>query len=478
MTSNHILSREGYLINKTFVSKNEINELKKELTVVPFDPFEFSKAKEKKFKVYKENDKFINIPKYYGIKRYGIPKLWDEHSGEKVKLKFTGKLRQKQKEIAKLSLNYLKKNDGGLLSLPCGFGKTILALYLASRLKVKTLVIVHKTFLLNQWKERAEEFTNARIGIIQRDVIDTDDKDIVIGMLQSIAKEKYDPDVFHDFGLVIFDEAHHAPSKYFSKALPIISCKKSLALTATPKRTDKLEKILYWFMGDIIYQAEKQTNKNVLVDYYQYDLGKDKFKEFVHRWTKKPMRSKTLTKLTQIDNRNKFIIKMIKKLLQNEKRVLLILSDRIEHLEILKQMLDKNETCTTGFYIGGMKEKQLKESAEKTVIFGTYGMASEALDIPRLNTLLMVTPRRKIEQSVGRILRKTDFECQPLIVDIVDNIDALVRQGNSRMTLYKKLKYQVHKKVVKNNKVTEQIELKDESSEDLNVEACNIGFID
>ena len=64
------------------------------------------------------------------------------------------------------------------------------------------------------------QFTNAEIGIIQQNKIETEDKQIVIGMLQSIAKEKYESDVFSDFGLVIFDEAHHAPSKYFSKALP------------------------------------------------------------------------------------------------------------------------------------------------------------------------------------------------------------------------------------------------------------------
>ena len=90
--------------------------------------------------------------------------------------------------------------------------------------------------------------TNASIGIIQQKKVDTD-KDIVIGMLQSISKDKYNSSIFKQFGLVIFDEAHHAPSQYFSKALPIISCKKTLALTATPKRADRLEKVLFWYYG-------------------------------------------------------------------------------------------------------------------------------------------------------------------------------------------------------------------------------------
>ena len=94
-----------------------------------------------------------------------------------------------------------------------------MGLYLACHYKVKTLIIVHKTFLLNQWIERIEQFTDAKIGIIQQNKIDVEDKDIVVGMLQSIAKDKYDSDIFQDFGMVIFDEAHHAPSEYFSKAL-------------------------------------------------------------------------------------------------------------------------------------------------------------------------------------------------------------------------------------------------------------------
>ena len=89
--------------------------------------------------------------------------------------------------------------------------------------------------LLNQWKEEQNNLLTS-IGIIRQNKIDIDGKDIVIGMLQSISKEKYDEDLFNDFGLVIFDEAHHAPSRYFSRSLPIIASKKTLALSATPNR--------------------------------------------------------------------------------------------------------------------------------------------------------------------------------------------------------------------------------------------------
>ena len=103
--------------------------------------------------------------------------------------------------------NYQSHSNGGIISVGCGFGKTVLALYLATRLKKKTLVIVHKTFLLNQWKERIIEYIpTARIGQIQAGVVDVENKDIVIGMLQSISMKDYPDNTFSDFGFTIIDE--------------------------------------------------------------------------------------------------------------------------------------------------------------------------------------------------------------------------------------------------------------------------------
>ena len=139
-------------------------------------------------------------------------------------------------------------------------------------------------------------------------------------MLQSIAKEKYDLDIFRDFGLVVFDEAHHAPSKFFSKALPIISCKKTLFLTATPKRSDKLEKVLYWYFGDIIYKAPPNQNQNVLAKIYKYDIKHEKFRETYIRFTNEVNRAQTISRISKISKRNKFIVDLIKDILDEDGR--------------------------------------------------------------------------------------------------------------------------------------------------------------
>lgn len=434
---NYMLTKKGYVIQKTDNNQKLINELKKELHVKPHQTFSIgNKDNEVEgFNVYIEDENSICIPKFYAIKKFGKPEKDDTPLGQTVDINFKGEMRQKQLDIMKIVFNNLDANDGGLLCLGCGSGKTVMALYTACQLKVKTLVVVHKSFLLNQWKERAAEFTDAKIGIIQQDKVDIEGKQIVIGMLQSISKDKYSSDIFKDFGLVIFDEAHHAPSQYFSKALPIIACKKTLALSATPNRADKLEKILFWYFGDIMYKAPAEAINNLVVKSYKYNCDDKNFREY-KMYTGDVNRPKTLTKITEIEERNKFILILIKEILEEEGRKLIILSDRLEHLNVIKDSLDLLEIATTSYYIGGMKEKKLNEASKAQVIFSTYSMSAEGLDIPELNTLLLLTPRKEVEQIVGRITRKKDHPVVPTVIDIVDQLPSFSRQFNSRKKFY------------------------------------------
>ena len=119
-----------------------------------------------------------------------------------------------------------------------------------SELKKKTLVVVHKTFLLNQWKNRIEQFLpNTKVGIIQGKIIDIEDKDIIIGMLQSLSlKDDYPDDLFDDIGTIIFDECHHLSAEKFSQILRKISVPYMIGLSGTPYRNDKLEKVFEYYI--------------------------------------------------------------------------------------------------------------------------------------------------------------------------------------------------------------------------------------
>jgi superfamily II DNA or RNA helicase len=453
----HYITKEGYIVKKT--NMKLIEEIKKDLTVTPHLAFKHKTIKPVSFKVYEENDDYISIPKFYGINKLGKPKIDKMEKGMDVKLEFLGDMRTIQKDIIKQTITHMDKTSGGLICVGCGWGKTVMGLNIACHYKKKTLIIVHKTFLLNQWIERIQQFTNARIGIIQQNKIEVEDKDIVVGMLQSIAKDKYDSDIFMDFGLVIFDEAHHAPSEYFSKALPIINCNLTLGLSATPKRSDKMEKVLFWYLGDIAYMAPPNVNNNVNVKAYNYEVKDPDFKEARMRFGGEINRPKTINRITGIEKRNQFIVDIIKETMEEPQRKILILSDRIEHLETLKKMIDEIDLYSCEFYIGGMKQSKLDEASEADIILGSYGMASEGLDIPALNTLILATPRREIEQAVGRITRKADHPVQPLIIDIVDMLPSFVNQGIYRRKFYKKLEYNIEVYEVEDSKVIAKIDL-------------------
>lgn len=352
---------------------------------------------------------------------------------------------------------------------------TIMSIYLACHYKVKTLIIVHKTFLLNQWLERIEEFTDASVGILQQDKIDIK-KDFVVGMLQSIAKDKYDSKIFKKFGFVIFDEAHHAPSQYFSKALPIINCKKTLALTATPYRSDGLEKILYWYFGDTIYKSEEVIHKDVIVNMIDYSIVDPKFREYKLPFNGMINKPKIITNLIKIKKRNDFIFGLIENLYENENRNILILTDRIEHLKILEDMIKNlHPEYSYGFYIGGMKQKKLDETADKRIILASYGMAEEGLDIKKLNTLILATPRTNVKQSIGRIVREKNNNA--LIIDIVDDLPCLVNQSKTRQRLYKKLDYYIERKKYVENKLISQKDITNDKIIDNNFNPDDIDFI-
>ena len=183
-----------------------------------------------------------------------------------------------------------------------------------------------------------------------------------------------------------------------------------------------------------------------------YDLNHKNFKEYRLTTTGEINRSKTITKITEIKERNDFILSTIVKINKDSKKKILVLSDRINHLETIGNMLD-NYNIDYGYYIGKMKQTKLDESAKKKVILASYSMASEALDIPTLNTLLMVTPRSKVEQSVGRILRKHDYVIEPLIIDIVDCLKSFKRQSLIRKRLYRKMKFNIEEISYIDNKI-------------------------
>lgn len=454
-----ILGNRGYAIIKDKFDSKELRQCRKELTVKPniYSPIEGVAVQS--FPVFLESSKKLYLPRHYGYKKFGEPdknKLLDD--GFNIDIEFAGNLRPEQLPVVDKFKKACIEKGGGLISLPCGFGKTIIALKIITELKKKTIIIVHKEFLLNQWKERIKEFIpTANIGLIQAKTIDIKNKDIVLAMLQSISMKDYPDDMFDCFQFSIIDECHHIAAEVFSKSLPKIACLYNLGLSATPKRKDGLSKVFEWYLGDMVYQVKKRESEKVNVEMVYFDCDDPQYGQAMTMYNGKVCLPQMITYICNLKQRNDAIIKMVEEILEEKKndttRKILILSDRKDQLKYIKETVEKNEICTAGYYVGGMKESALKESEEKTLMLATFSMAAEGFDCAALNTLILANSKSDIEQSVGRILRqKKDARLfDPLIIDIIDDYSSFGRQAIKRKKFYKKNNYIIVDKIYGSN---------------------------
>jgi superfamily II DNA or RNA helicase len=447
--SKSYLGKKGYTILKNDISIEELNHIRKSLIVKPHvhgvgGGFGTETTN---YPVYRESVNKIYIPRYYGIEHYGLPKMILP-DGLPINCPFIASLRPIQIPVVEaFMINISNGGGGGLLELPCAFGKTVISLYICSLLQKKTLIIVHKEFLMNQWIERIREFIpNARIGKIQGPVIDIEEKDIVLGMLQSLSMKEYPANIFDSFGLTIIDEVHHISSEVFSCALFKIVTKFMMGLSATMNRKDGTTSVFKMFLGEVVYKGKREEDYNVIVRAIEYDVDDDDFNEVLTDYRGNVKYSTMISKLCTYNRRTEFILQIIIDMfkengaqqimiLAHNKNILKYLYDAIKHRQIAEG--------SVGYYIGGMKENALKETESKSIVIATYSMAAEALDIKTLTTLIMATPKTDIEQAVGRILRAKHGN--PIVVDIIDKHTPFQNQWRKRKQFYKKQNYTIVK---------------------------------
>ena len=434
----------------------KVNEIKKELFVQPYceNPV--------RFPIFRISDKFLYMPKYYGINKFSLPNIENikEQCGLSVDINFISKLRDYQLETCYKILLHLKKNQSGLVSVYTGWGKTCAALWIASQLKRKTLIIVHTENLLQQWKERINEFlgiTNDEIGVIQGPKLDIENKKICIGMIQSISMKDYPIGTFKEFGFMIGDEIHHFSSRMFSKIFYKIGTKYNLGLSATLTRSDGLTKVIKYFLGETIVSLKLSIlNPTIIVKFTNIDPLEEK--RMVNGKANIPG---MINDLCDSFARNLEIVNIIKEK-YNEGRKILVLSDRRNHCNQLKRLLEAtipNSENEVGLYYGGMKNASLQESNKKRIIIATYQIASEGYDNKELDTLVFATAKSKIEQAIGRILRQENSN-EPEVIDFVDSWSVFNNLYFSRNRFYKKKKYNITGDIkIENQKDQQNIKL-------------------
>jgi len=442
-----ILTVKGYSILKTAVTAVQFKEIQKDLTVMPVVAPQYA-AGSSPFTLYMESATRWYVPPMWGLTKYGAPDSDTRPEGDPLRpaLKFVCTLRPEQLPIAEA---VVKGDYNGIISVPCGYGKTKCAIAFAVTLGKRFLIVVHKEFLMSQWKEELEaSVPGIRIGKIQGEKCEIGPEfDCAIAMIQTLCSRTYVAATFGSFGFTVFDECHHLGAEHFSRALQQIGTKHRLGLSATPDRADGLRRVFEWYLGPILYQVKRrEADLTVAVRVFRYTTTHELYGETPVNWKGEVVRARLINLVAEDKERTKLVSDWIAPVVKEEHRQTLILSDRREHLDDFKTYLTAHGITSIGHYVGGMKQAELNKSALCRVVLGTFAMAAEGMNIPTLNTILLATPKSNIEQSVGRVLRQKPEErkCAPLILDVYDSAHVCCNgQLARRRKFYKSCGYQV-----------------------------------
>jgi superfamily II DNA or RNA helicase len=446
---NLVLTSKGYAIKKSFLTEAQIQKLRSDLTMSPKVLDKFQKMAPH-FPIYYESKTRFYVPRNWGKQHFGEPEATIVSEGllfsDAITFRNTFPPHDFQKEIM---ATFLEKGANGLICVPCGYGKTFMALHLAVQLKRRFLIIVDKEFLMNQWKAEIENFIEgARVGILQAQTVQTDAEkyDVTICMIQTICRREFPDGFFDQYGFTIFDECHHLGASYFSKALLKIQTKWMLGLSATPDREDGLTCVFEYYLGEAVYKkTQRAPDKEAVVKAIWFRSEDPAYAEIPVNWRGEPVTAKLLNQVADFEARNQLILQNILEYAKDPQRFILILSDRISQLDWITKALD-GTSIVHGYYIGGMKQKVLDENAEKCqILLATYQMASEAFSVKKLNTVILTTPRKNVQQSTGRIFRQRieERKVAPHIIDIIDSHECHVRRWYIRQRFYKECEYTI-----------------------------------
>lgn len=441
-----VLTHMGYAVRKDSLSEQQLQDIRKQLTVAPKTNAKFAKQADP-FSLLLESSQRLYLPRQWALKTLGPAEADILVDGDKLpeSLTFGGKPYDYQQEIVD---SFLQAGANGLICVPCGRGKTFMAIWTAMRLGRRFLIVVDKEFLLQQWSGELRALVpGIRIGVLQENKkqIEPAKYDCTIAMIQTLVQREFSEMDFRSFGFTIFDECHHLGAAQFSRALLKVQTKNMLGLSATPTRDDGLTKVFEWFLGEPVYwEKTREPDPDVIVRKVEFESEEESYTKLPTDYHGETILARLLTQVVECEERNLVIDGLLRDLLKEPARKILVLSERKEHLKRIESGLPKG--TAVGYYIGGMKEEVREEGARTaTVLLGTYAMASEAMNIKTLNTMIMASPRKKIEQSTGRILRtrKDERAVDPVIIDVVDSHDVYHSQWEKRKAYYKKCHYKI-----------------------------------
>jgi len=371
----------------------------------------------------------------------------------KLKINFLGELTAEQKK----AVSTIGKTDIGVLVAPPGAGKTVMGCAMIAKRKTSTLILVHRTPLMEQWRQRIAEFLDVdpkKIGTFGG----TRKKptgEIDVGMLPSLAKLENPGELLSAYGQIIIDECHHLPAVSFDKVLQQSPARYILGLTATPYRKDGHQAIIHMQCGPTRYEVKHvdgpALTKRVIVRETTFKLPND--------FGPQPPIHLVWEKLVADPARLDLVAQDLRHIIE-QGRFPLVISERKEHLARLKEVFDERlqDIGTRGYtLIGGMGKKARTATLEaiknafdakaRPYILATGSFIGEGFDFPALDTLIVAMPvsfKGKIIQYAGRLHRVSPGKTEVQIYDYLDATSALtVSMFRKRLAAYRKMEYQI-----------------------------------
>ena len=394
--------------------------------------------------------------------------LHDERCcGQRIHVSFDGELREEQLP----AFEALSSHDTGILSATTAFGKTVIGAALIADKKVNTLILVHRAQLMEQWKERLEQFltinetlppqTKRRGRQRKRELIgryganrDTRSGIVDIAMLQSMGSADEIKPWIQDYGMIIVDECHHVPAVSFEQVLKSVRAKYLYGLTATPKRQDGHHPILYMYLGGIRYQvdAKRQVETRPFAHIMVPRFTGTRF--HLDENSKSPSIVQYYSQIMQDDLRNHQIIEDVL-CCAKEGRNCLLLSERTQHVKRLATELEQSGLPVhIHILLGGQSSAQmkahmlaLKETPAPVIICATGKFIGEGFDDSRLDTLFLTMPiswQGTLAQYVGRLHRLHEGKHEVRVYDYIDSHAVMLeKMYHKRLKGYASLGYRV-----------------------------------
>jgi superfamily II DNA or RNA helicase len=334
--------------------------------------------------------------------------------------------------------------QSGTVIAPCGAGKTTIGAAAIAALRTPALVLVHTLDLVEQWRARCASQLGVEAGLIGDGQVDVDGRRVVVGTIQTLASwtwsERYE--LGQKFGLVILDEAHHAPARTFAEVMAALPGRYRLGLTATPKRQDGLDDILWWTCGRKVFEVRQRD-----LESQGYTMAPDITwvpTQFAPRssaddWTA------LMDELAKDADRNALLVRGIVAQARAG-RCVLVLADRVSHCEELAARVKGMGVPAKA--LTGRLTKKARGEVLRDVLTGALpvvtatSLADEGLDLAVLDCVVLAAPSRnegRVQQRVGRVCRPWDGKLQPLVFDLVDPFGAAQGMARKRRKLYERL---------------------------------------